>query len=719
MDRSVRRGLALIAVVLIAIVAMLLVPKHTAKVTHPPNDDPWVLVSYDPNNPVGTYLGNGFISTRIMGDGVGSQDGKPLPCFMAGLYDDEKLIPIPTWSDLRSSGGFSDGGDLSMDKTAPYEQALDMRNGILTTQATWGGGDETLRGRIEVIVSRAQPGTALIRATLLPAFDGVVGVRYGDSDAGNPNLVGMQTVAVHGKEQWASYWRTRQSGLTLVIAHQLIMESGSSWRGPRKDPHLQDMIGAKAGQPLTILWYTSAAVGVDAASVKARALADLDRAVNAKAGFIVAHKAAWAKLWQRDIIIDGPRKDQQALHSCMFYILQSVREGSQWSIPPLGLSDNGFSGHVFWDADTWMFQALILQHPELARSIVDYRFNTLPGAMANAKASGYAGAEYAWESGMTGKEDTPPGLVYRNERHIDGDVALAQWQYFLATGDLKWLKTRGFPVIKATADYWASRAVPANGRYEIKHIVPPDENADFVDNSAYTNAIAKMNLDIASRAAKLAGTSANPKWSEVAAKLYIPFDAKAKRFIAFDGYKGWKTKQADTELLAYPLQFVLSRPEAVSKGRQDMTAIYRNTLDFYAPKVEAKGPAMTYSAHSVIEARLGQCDKAYSDFLRSYKPYLRGPFNYFNETPSEFRTNYCFLTGCSGPIQAAIYGFAGIRMDYASKDPSKAALTYTPCLPKQWKSMKITGVQWHGKVFDVTVTRGGKAEISPTRQGDR
>ena len=93
----------------------------------------------------------------------------------------------------------------------------------------------------------------------------------------------------------------------------------------------------------------------------------------------------------------------------MFYILESVREGSEWSIPPMGLSNDAFSGHIFWDADTWMFPALILQHPELARAIVDYRYNTLLGATANAKADGFAGAEYAWESGYTGREDISAG----------------------------------------------------------------------------------------------------------------------------------------------------------------------------------------------------------------------------------------------------------------------------------------------------------------------
>ena len=722
MDRSVRRGLAVIAVALIVIAVILLAPKHKKPVVHhPPNDDPWLLVSYSPDNKYGTYLGNGFISTRIMGDGVGSQDGKPLPCFMAGLYDDEKLIPIPTWSDLR----FYDGKtQFKIDKDAPYKQTLNMKTGILTTEATWRAGEKTLKGKIEVIVSRAVPRAGLVKATVIPDFSGIISPKspFGNVDPDlEPVVWKSRTIKPYGRPAdaplrralgvpestmaggdgnvvfLATALRTKHSNISFTML-KFLPWTVKHW--PRAGSPIRSELRVKRDRQTVVSTYTVVVAG----RADPAAQSTLVALTSLPTDDVAAHKAAWAKLWQKDIVIDGPKKDQQAIHSCMFYLLQSVREGSQWSIPPMGLSADSFSGHVFWDADTWMFPALILQHPELARAIVDYRYNTLPGAIANAKASGYAGAEYAWESGYTGKEDTPPGLTYRHERHINGDVALAQWQYYLATNDLKWLKTRGYPVIKATADYWVSRATPNYGRYEIRRVVPPDENAELVDNSVYTNAIAKMNLEIATRAAQLTGQAANPKWQEVASGMYIPFDAKAKRFIAFDGYKGWKAKQADSELLAYPLQFAFPG--------QDMTAIYRNTLDYYAPKVMPKGPAMSYSAHSVIAARLGLRDRAYRDFVRSYKPYLRGPLNYFNETPSEFRENYCFLTGCAGPIQSAIFGQAGIKMDYFPADPSKAELIYKPCLPKQWKSLKITGIQWHGKDFDLTVSKGNKVTIA-------
>lgn len=704
MDKSVRRGVGIIAVVVVAIAAILFIPKQEQKKPIPPNNDPWRLVSYDANDEFGTYLGNGFISTRIMSDGVGSQimysdDGKAqtttLGCFMEGVYENEKLAPIPTWSDLR----IYDGQDrFVIDKRAAYKQVLDMRTGILTTNATWRAGKKKLEGSITIIVSRARPNVGWVRAVLTPDFDGEVELRYpvrmpdGNSVKGNVYRVGS-------------------SGTVISICRSLWVKTGLASGSHTLPARNISRIAVKQNETTTMELYSALYKGKDSDAVAKKASDEVKRVSGwdnskpreAAKRFVEEHRAAWAALWSKHITIDGPRKDQQALNSCMFYLLQSVREDSQWSIPPMGLSSDSFSGHVFWDADIWMFPALLLQHPELARSIVDYRYNTLSGALANAKLSGYAGAEYAWESGETGAEDTPPGLVYRNERHINGDIALAQWQYYLATGDLSWLKTRGFAVIKATADYWVSRATLTNDRYEILQVVPPDENAELVDNSVYTNAIAKMNLEIALRAAKLTGQAANPKWATVAAKLYIPFDSKANRFIAHDNDKAQMAKQADTELLAYPLQFTLPG--------QDMAAVYRNTLGFYVPKVGKRGPAMTHSAYSIIEARLGNCDTAYTHFKRCYRPYLRGPFNYFNETPSEILNHFCFLTGCAGPIQAALYGFAGIQMDYFPSDPTSPALKYNPCLPKEWKSIRITGVQWRGETFDINIEGQNKFTI--------
>lgn len=692
MSRSVLRGIFLILVIIGIVIVLLLVPRGKPTRSGLPNNDPWILVNYNPDDRYGTYLGNGFFSTRVMGDGVGSQDGKPLPCYLSGLYEGEKMIPMPTWSDLQLLDGDT---PFRIDRNADYKQTLNMRTGIMTTRATWRAGRKRLQGKIELLVSRSDPNLGLVRGVFVPNFTGSVTVRaniYTPKDAGLVRLRSTLLRLSGGKAAVMHLYRTEHSKIFVALATSV---PGSVKVVKASEVTLSKWVAVSKSEVADIA-VRQALVSLE------NALADPDEAVK-------RHTSAWNELWKCDIVIDGPRKQQQIIHSCMFYLLCSVREGSKWSIPPMGLSNNAFSGHVFWDADIWMFPVLILQHPDLARPIVEYRYQTLPGAIRNARQAGLAGAQYAWESGYTGIEDTPEGLPYRHERHINGDVALAQWQYYLATGDIEWLKTRGWPVIKETADWWVAKArrVPERMRYEIWQVVPPDESAELVNNSVYTNAIAKLNLEIADRAATILGERRNPKWQEVASKIYIPFDSARRRFIAFDGYgKGkfgpsYRAKQADAELLIYPLQFRFAHT--------DMTEIYKNTLAFYSRRVHKGGPAMTSSIYSVAAARLGDPDRAYAEFVKSYKPFLRGPFNMFNEKPSRYLDNMCFLTGAAGPIQAILFGMAGIRMEYFDGSD----LAFKPCLPRQWKKLTITNLKWRGKAFDLVVLQGNKIQLRP------
>ena len=209
----------------------------------------------------------------------------------------------------------------------------------------------------------------------------------------------------------------------------------------------------------------------------------------------------WPHIWQTsDIVIDGDPEAQQVTHANLFYLLSSTFPGSTYSIPPMGLSSNVYGGHIFWDADVWMLPALIVQHPEYAKPIVDYRFKLLAQAKKNAKAHGYAGAEYPWESADTGKEEAPG--EFAQERHITADVAFAAWQWYLWTGDNAYLKREGWPLLQATAQYWVSRVTKGtDGKYHIKGVLSPDETAGLVDDDAYTNAVVRYNLQAATRAA--------------------------------------------------------------------------------------------------------------------------------------------------------------------------------------------------------------------------
>src|SRR5919112_4195407 len=173
-----------------------------------------------------------------------------------------------------------------------------------------------------------------------------------------------------------------------------------------------------------------------------------------------ANAEAGGRRWTTDIRIEGNPELQRVVRSMLFYLLASADSGTGLGVPPMGLSSGGYYGHIFWDSDTWMFPALLLTHPDIARSLVRFRYRTLGAARANARANGRRGAMYPWEADERGQETTPRFAIQnaRSENHVTGDVALAQWQYWLATGDSAYLAREGYPVIRETADFWVSRS---------------------------------------------------------------------------------------------------------------------------------------------------------------------------------------------------------------------------------------------------------------------
>jgi trehalose/maltose hydrolase-like predicted phosphorylase len=177
---------------------------------------------------------------------------------------------------------------------------------------------------------------------------------------------------------------------------------------------------------------------------RATRLSEMARA-RGYASLAAESRRMWQRRWGTDILIEGDPALQKVVRSMLFYLLCSADSGTSLGIPPMGLSSAGYYGHIFWDSDTWMFPSLLVTHPDVAHSLVAFRARTLPAARANAKANGFRGAMYPWEADERGDETTPHFAVQnaRSEIHVNGDVALAQWQYYLATGDSAWLSSQG------------------------------------------------------------------------------------------------------------------------------------------------------------------------------------------------------------------------------------------------------------------------------------
>ncbi|MBM3458785.1 MAG: glycoside hydrolase family 65 protein, partial [Armatimonadetes bacterium] len=565
--------------------------------------DPWVLTteSWDvPGGFRGAYLGNGWLGQRLGRTGVGISPELKEPMLLAGHYNpDDSLEALPTALPLELRVGTQVFG-TDPKAVRQYQQELRLKEGLLVTRATWDGGAGEVEVEWEAAFLRHQPDVALLRGRVqnrgrvpVAAVLAEAALAPGSTRDPEGNFEGNSgKIRLAGRlTAWDSVERGAQGQAGFQVAGGQTARFALATR--------------VSGSPLPL----------------PNALSSPPEPTEARTEvWLKEHRAAWARLWRRDIQIDGDPEAQQVVRACLFYLLASIRPENVAGVPPMGLSSQAFSGHVFWDMDSWIFPALLPQHPELARAMLEYRYRSLPGARANAEADGLPGASFAWESGRTGREALK-NAVFSHGRHVTGDVALALGQYYQATQDRAWLAERGWPILKETAVNWVARAKPAGrGRLQIPQVTTPDENAGRVDGSAWTHHVARHNLMLATETAGTLRQAADPRWKKTAEELAFLRDPASNRILAHARFtEKSKAKQADALLLFHPGGLTL--PEAE----------WNDLYDFYAARVIPNGPAMTDAIHAVVAARLGKAQEAESRFRSAYRPFLRPPYHLFSE----------------------------------------------------------------------------------------
>ncbi|WP_217230501.1 glycosyl hydrolase family 65 protein [Streptomyces anulatus] len=661
---------------------------------------------YDP------YTGNGYLGHRVPPAGAGyaatgEKTGWPLytprydGAFVSGLYARDKAVSegreviaaLPSWTNIDVGVGEETlGPDTPAGPISHYRQTVFLACGLVRTSLRWTTADGRATDLVyDVLADRSDIHTGAVRLRMTPRWSGAATVTGRLDDRGARRV----TLREDGT------FRTLGTGIEGAVAQAMRRGSGvvESLR-----PTARTSPGAtpvRAGRTYTFEKY----VGIDTALTSRAPAEDAREAAHraARRGWdrvFAANEAAWREAWSADVLVPGDPELQGWLRSAQYGLLASTRRGSSDSIAPAGLTSDNYAGMVFWDAETWMFPGLLATRPELARSVVEYRYRTRDAARANAEKYGHRGLFYPWTSASRGRMDSecqswdPPHCLTQN--HLQGDVSLAVWQYYLATGDRDWLAARGWPLLRGIADFWQSRATAnPDGSYSIKNVAGPDEYSNGVDDGVFTNAVAATALRNATRAARLLGQSPPAAWNQVADNLRIPYDAEKKVFLQYAGYNGSTIKQADTVLLTYPLEWPMEPGAAAA------------TLDYYAARTDPDGPAMTDSVHAIDAAEIGEpgCS-TYTYLQRSVRPFVRGPYELFSEARGEksgaedplsgFPAED-FLTGKGGFLQVFTHGLTGLRL-------REDGVRLDPTLPPQLREgVTLKGLRYRDATYEVGI----------------
>ncbi|HEY9016587.1 MAG TPA: hypothetical protein VIM84_16150, partial [Gemmatimonadales bacterium] len=385
------------------------------------------------------YIGNGRLGVVVPPLGVGASRS-----YVAGLYeqagrDVPRIVSIPAWNAITIFNGsrWLNTEKFGSGEIAAYNQSVDMRTGIARTSYQWVAGARRTGVQVQAFVSRADPAISVLRVAVTPLFKGRAGVRFAIVGWPPPRRLPLGTqrkmdpswtpsdiwypghMIVRSRQAVRSERGARLSVTSAPEGRSTLLSQVAELRwGELQNPGVRSIAeGDSALVEITFdavrgRTYEFTQVSSAVPQQGSHPLTVATRMAQSAAGRGIArlldeHTRAWARRWESDIVIEGEPELQRVVRSMLFYLLCSADSATAIGIPPMGLSGAGYYGHIFWDSDTWMFPSLLLTHPDIARSLVEFRSRTLPSARANARANNFRGAMYPWEADELGRETTP------------------------------------------------------------------------------------------------------------------------------------------------------------------------------------------------------------------------------------------------------------------------------------------------------------------------
>jgi len=433
----------------------------------------------------------------------------------------------------------------------------------------------------------------------------------------------------------------------------------------------------------------------------------------------------WSGVWDRfDISIEGDPDNLQGIRYCIFQLNQTYHGADpRLNIGAKGLTGEAYNGHAFWDTETYCLPFYLFTNPAAAKNLLEYRYNTLPGALERAKALDCAGACYPIAT-LDGTECCDLWQHASLQFQPSTGVAYGIWHYASVTGDTEFLYSHGVEMLVQICRFLATRGQwgPRTGQFGYYCVMGPDEFQMMVHNNAYTNYMAKQTFlytlavlddmheqlseaccDLVERLAIVPSELA--AWREMAAKMRIPFDEPTGIIEQHDGffdlphvdvnsipiedfplYSHWSydriyrndmTKQPDVLMLMF------------LHNQQFSLGCKRANFEYYEPRCIHES-SLSPSVHSVLAAELGKYQQAFDFFGFATRLDLD---NYNRNTREGLHT-----TAIAAAWVNIVYGFGGMRSD-------GPLLAFAPTIPDAWTSYSFR-VQYRHVVIRVDVRQG-------------
>ncbi|MCC6578957.1 MAG: glycoside hydrolase family 65 protein [Phycisphaeraceae bacterium] len=667
-----------------------------------------ILNTITPGNPP-AYLANGLIGLRVF----------PIP-FLGGsalvngfnglspekLTDEYADAPYPLGADIQLEGVWlSRRPDLARFEQQEYAFSC----GELTSRFHFTVSGKTAQVEVLTFCSRTQPTLALQEVAITVNKPTRLVLQ---SHIGRQGLTGELKYRLMPQDRWDAMiqWESRAGLSTVGVAYisefqgtDLEKRSRNNYGSEQEIELTQYAIAARPGKRYVMRQLASLVPSL----MHSEPHWEASRLLFAGnwIGFDKlrdANRAAWAELWKGRVRIHGAEEHWQDMaDAAFFYLHSSVSPSSPCSVAPFGLSRRvEYSGHVFWDTETFIFPAVLLSSPHAARAMLDYRSRCLPAAKFNAQLNGYRGVQFPWQSANTGCEVTPywaaGGIL---EHHVNMDVAFAMIQYVHATGDDLFFRQQAWPVIESVAHWIVSRVTKTSRGYEILHVTGIDETIDNIHNNAETNITAIVVLREAIALARRSGLKPPAAWGDVAKRMYIPIDPKTHVILKHDGYEYKEGMCVPGPLAAY-----------FPFGWSHSPTVDRATIKYYMDLAPTYfGMPMLSALLGVFAARSGDRKLALRSFEEGSRSFIQEPFMQFNEVSQKLHSSFSgwgttvFLTNPAGFLMALQYGLTGLHLGSGAP---KSWLQRRIVMPHGWDGIEMDRIWVRGQPMRLQARHG-------------
>jgi hypothetical glycosyl hydrolase len=667
--------------------------------------------------------GNGYMGIRAAHEEDYTQQTRGM--YLAGLYhragrnETTELINLP---DITGIEVELDGVNFTLLSGAllEWQRELAFANGELRRSVLWRSPDGK-RYRLESrrFVSLAQLQLVAMQLAITP-LDGPsqvvlkTGIDATQTNSGRQHLDEI-SVRVFDQNCMQGVYETQDRVSDVVISAFCRLSAGSESCFTAKNRRISAHYDLNVSQCDTvtlekIVWVAHRSdKALSQSSFARNALAELKVcAARGYASLLESSACAWEDVWRdaRVAVTSAEPQDQLALDYTVWHLTaMTPADNERCSIAAKGLTGEGYKGHVFWDTEIFLLPFHLFTRPQVARSLLRYRWLNLAGAREKARRNGWPGALFPWESAASGQEETPEYAAINirtgtrqkvasalAEHHIVADIAWAVVAYWQATHDDAFMRNEGLTLLIETATFWMGRATEVNGRLEIHDVIGPDEYTEHVNNNAYTNYLAWHNVACARQFMAMfnredAGFMENA--SRFMSRLWLPqanaegvlpqddtfmakpaidlsrYKAKAgKQTILLDYSRAEVNemqilKQADVVMLNYLL------PERFTP--QQCAA----NLAYYEPRT-IHDSSLSKAIHGIVAARCGDTERAYA-FWRE------GVAIDLGDDPHS----------CDDGIHAAATGaiWSGVIQGFAGMQIVQGELHLAPKLPAHWRKL--------------------------------